>query len=212
MLARCFVCMCAPRLAFHSFIQLKVLSHNFSLCWFFFRFLSSFFLWPVWNRPTRTTMSSTLRYFRVHTANTLYNIFVCSVVEFVFIPLIFITNIFMDCIWWTAVNPFGHWARESERWWHGIKIERLPFFKHLIRTPAHICWARTCTLCGVPFNFTHFLSGNRRHLWCLNFIAYYSVHSFCVMEFFAFPLLLDRNVGYSPIYYPIHPRFILLDF
>lgn len=136
MLARSLRCLCLrPDSHFisfiHPFIQLKVLSHNFSLCCFFS--LPFFvFLWPVWHRPTCTTQWAALYVifafvYRTHTIC----VFSCRVVFF--ISFIFITNIFMDCIWWTAVNPFGHWAREPKRRWHGIKIERLPCFKHYIR-------------------------------------------------------------------------------
>lgn len=156
-------------------------------------------------------MSSTLRYFRVRIPNirasthTLCYMFVCSVVELVFfISFIFITNIFMDCIWWTAVNPFGHWAQEPKRGWHGIKIERLPCFNHYIRTYVHTSILNV--LCACTVKFYTFPFGQSTASLMLQFHSYYFALSFCLMEFFAFPFLLDGmsvirpfTIQYTPV-------------
>lgn len=216
MLARCVVCICAQTLiSFHSFSWkcFLIIFH----CAVFFRFLFLRFFMTRMESPNMHNNEQHFTLFsRSYTEHThththcitslCVQLSSCSF----FFSFIFITNIFMDCIWWTAVNPFGHWAkdrkervREEVEWDEDWKASFLQTLNTYIDTYM------LNVLCAGTVKFvlqsTHFLSGNRRHLWCFNFILI-TLHSHSVSwNFSRFHFYWMWNVGYSPIYYPIHP-------
>lgn len=195
MLARSLRCLCLrPDSHFisfiHPFIQLKVLSHNFSLCCFFS--LPFFvFLWPVWHRPTCTTQWAALYVifafvYRTHTVLHVC-VFSCRVVFFYFLHFHYKHFYGLHLMnRGQSIRPLSERAKEEVAWDKDWKASLLQTLHTLIHTYI------VNVLCACTVKFHTFPFGQLTASLMLQFHSYYSPLSFCLMEFSAFSFSLDE--------------------